>query len=78
VTMDPGLYPSFVAMDGRSWSPGRLLECAEVAEGLEFRALATNDHRRQLEEHLRAAGKELNRFPNATRGPPLYKLRKTV
>ena len=42
--MDYGAHLPLISMDGRPWSLRRLLEYAEVAEGLEFRALAANDH----------------------------------
>ena len=42
--MDYGVHLPLIAMDGRPWSLRRLLEYAEVSEGLGFRALAANDH----------------------------------
>ena len=42
--MDYGVHLPLIATDRRPWSLRRLLERAEVAEGLGFQALAANDH----------------------------------
>lgn len=42
--MDYGAHLPLIALDGRPWSLQRLLEYAEVAEDLGFRALSANDH----------------------------------
>jgi hypothetical protein len=42
--MDYGVHLPLIVTDGRPWSLRRLLEHTKVAEGLESRALAANDH----------------------------------
>jgi probable F420-dependent oxidoreductase len=42
--MDYGAHLPLIALDERPWSIRRLLEYAEVAEGLGFRILSANDH----------------------------------
>jgi probable F420-dependent oxidoreductase len=42
--MDYGAHLPLIALDGRPWSLPRLLEYAEAAEDLGFRALSANDH----------------------------------
>jgi probable F420-dependent oxidoreductase len=42
--MDYAVHLPLIALDGRPWSLKRLLQYAELAEGLGFGALSTNDH----------------------------------
>src|SRR3712207_4503720 len=42
--MDYGAHLPLIALDGRSWSLRGLLDYAEAAEDLGFRALSANDH----------------------------------
>src|SRR5919107_2485300 len=42
--MDYAVHLPLIALDGRPWSLKRLLQYAELAEGLGFGALSANDH----------------------------------